>query len=205
MTTRDGIHHACRMDDHIEPEAPRHLLLGDVGPSHMDHYFPMGLNEPVGRLAFCRSGNNVGAVVDKVLADGGTKKFAIAVAIETTGKRSGRCAKLTNGRMNIRRRETLKTKGPVIASSAIDQDQRVLESADPNTVTKGDVHVDGVKIFILCFVEQSTPIGLRNCGIYAEREWKLPTIDPFAVATNLKDVFIVPKLTAPHDAVEFLQ
>ena len=69
----------------------------------MYHSLPMGLNEPVGRLAFCRGGNNVGAVVDEVLADGGTKEFAIAVAIETTGKGTCRRAKLTNGRENVRR------------------------------------------------------------------------------------------------------
>jgi hypothetical protein len=90
------------MDDRIEPEASRHLFLCNVGPSHMNHHLSMGLkNEPVRQLAFGRGGNNFGAVVGKVLTDRRTKKFAIAVAIETTGERAGRSAKLVNGGNNI--------------------------------------------------------------------------------------------------------
>ncbi len=56
---RNGIHHPHHMCDCIEPECARHLFFGEVGASHMDHHFPIRLDESVGRLALCRSSNSL--------------------------------------------------------------------------------------------------------------------------------------------------
>ncbi len=76
---RNGIHHPCRMCDCIEPEHTKHLIFSEVGASHMDHHFPMQLEESVGQLALCRSSNNFGLAIDEILANGQTKELEITV------------------------------------------------------------------------------------------------------------------------------
>jgi hypothetical protein len=56
---RDCVHHPSHVCDGIKPESLGHLLLGEIGPSHVNHYFPMRLNETVGRLMFSRSRDNL--------------------------------------------------------------------------------------------------------------------------------------------------
>jgi hypothetical protein len=65
--TRGGIHHPSSMCDCINLEVARHLLLGEVGSSHMDYYFPMGFHEAIGRLPLFRSSNHFQVVVNEVL------------------------------------------------------------------------------------------------------------------------------------------
>ncbi len=45
--TQDSIHHPSSMRDCVKLEVARHLLLGEVGLSHMDHYFLMEFHETV--------------------------------------------------------------------------------------------------------------------------------------------------------------
>ncbi len=79
---RNGIHHPCRMCDCIEPERARYLFFGEVGTSHMDHHFPMQLDESVGRLALCRSSDYFGLAIDEILADSQTKELEITVQVK---------------------------------------------------------------------------------------------------------------------------
>ena len=69
----DGVHHAGGMRDGIKPESTRHLLLGEIRTSHVNHDFPVRLHETIRRLALRRSCDNLGIIVDEVLADRGAK------------------------------------------------------------------------------------------------------------------------------------
>ena len=88
ITDGDGVHHTRGVGNSIEPKCPRHLFLCDVRACHVNHRLPMGFDQPIGRLAFGRGGNHLRSVTDKILADGSTKKFAITIAVEATGKRA---------------------------------------------------------------------------------------------------------------------
>jgi hypothetical protein len=71
--TRDCVHHTSSMRDSEEPVRAGHLFLSEIGSCHMNHHFPMRFNETIRRLAFSRSRDNLGAVVDEILRDGSPK------------------------------------------------------------------------------------------------------------------------------------
>ncbi len=79
---RNGIHYPCCMCDCIEPDRVRHLFFSEVGASHMNHHFPMQLDESVGQLAFCRSRDNFGLAINEILADSQTKELEIIDCVE---------------------------------------------------------------------------------------------------------------------------
>jgi len=47
ITDGDGIHHTGGMSDGVKPESTRHLLLGEVRTSHVNHDFPVRLHETI--------------------------------------------------------------------------------------------------------------------------------------------------------------
>ncbi len=60
----NGIHHSSGVCHGIEPNGLGCLLLCKVSSSHVNHDFPMWLQETVEQLATCRSRNDVGAVIN---------------------------------------------------------------------------------------------------------------------------------------------
>ncbi len=66
MLTRNSIHHPCRVCNHVKPKGTRHLFLAEVGASHVYHHFTVQFNEPIGRLALCRSGDNFRLVINQI-------------------------------------------------------------------------------------------------------------------------------------------
>jgi hypothetical protein len=153
------------VDNGIKPETARHLFFLDVGPSHVNNRLPMGFDQPIGRLALGRGGNHLRSVIDKILADGSTKKFAITIAVEATGKRARRRTKFPYCRQNLRRRKTLQTKGPVIAGSPINKNEGIAKALDTDAIPKRDVHMDCIKVFVPSLVERATALRFRNRSV----------------------------------------
>jgi hypothetical protein len=61
-----------------------------------------------------------------------------------------------------------------------------------------------IKVFIFLALKGTPAVGLMYHGIRAQGWRKLPTIHPFAVTANLKDVFVIPKLPTAHGPMELL-
>ncbi len=62
-----------------------------------------------------------------------------------------------------------------------------------------------IKVFIFLALKGTPPVGFTYRGIRAQGQRKLPTIHPFAVMANLKDVFVIPKLPTAHGLMELLR
>jgi len=74
ITDGDGIHHTGGMSDGVKPESTRHLLLGEAHTSHVNHDFPVQLHKTIRRLVLCWSCDDLGIIIDEVLADCGGAK-----------------------------------------------------------------------------------------------------------------------------------
>jgi hypothetical protein len=62
-----------------------------------------------------------------------------------------------------------------------------------------------IKLFIFLAFKGTPAIGFTYRGIRAQGRRKLPTIHPFAITANLKDVFVIPKLPTAHGPIELLR
>ncbi len=86
----------------------------------------------------------------------------------------------------------------------IDKDESITKPANQDTVSKGNIHVDGIQVKLCCTVESAALLGFRNCGIRSKGGGKLVTIDPIAIPTDLKEVLVISKLPTTHDAMKLL-
>jgi len=66
MLTKNSIHHLRRVCNCAKTKNTIHLLLGEVGASHVYHHFPVQFNKPVGRLMLCQIGNNFRLVINQI-------------------------------------------------------------------------------------------------------------------------------------------
>ena len=80
-------------------------------------------------------------------------------------------------RKDVRSREGLKTKIPVVPRRAVNENQSITLPADGNTIPKCNVHVDCVEIFIFPAIEWFAAMGLGDRGIRAKRGRELAAID----------------------------
>jgi hypothetical protein len=58
---------------------------------------------------------------------------------------------------------------------------------------------------VLCPLQWLTPFSFWDCSKCPEGWGKLDAINPFTVLADLKDVCVIAKLTAPHNAMELLK
>ena len=86
ITARNHIHHSCRVFDGIVPEGAGHLLLREVGSRHVNHNFPIGLDESVGGLAASRARSDTGTVKMEKRTDVAPEELLITVTLEVTGQ-----------------------------------------------------------------------------------------------------------------------
>jgi hypothetical protein len=84
----------------------------------------------------------------------------------------------------------------------VNQDESISETANGEAITKSNIHMHRIKVFIFLVLKGTPAVGLTYRGIRAQRRRKLPTIHPLAVTTNLKDVFVIPKLPTAHSLME---
>jgi hypothetical protein len=88
---------------------------------------------------------------------------------------------------------------------AIHKDKGIFITADREAVTKRNVHVNGIQVEILGFVEQKTMLGFGN-GSKGTQQWgKFATVNSFAIGTHLKQSFIITKCTATHSMMKLLR
>ena len=85
----DHVHHPGRAFDWVIPKGAWHLFFSEVGTGHVDHYFPMGFNQPVRRLTTGRAGRDGRVVVVEEGAYSAAKQLLIAVTLELTGESAG--------------------------------------------------------------------------------------------------------------------
>ena len=62
--------------------------------------------------------------------------------------------------------------------------------------------MDSIEVMVPCRIKSATTLGLGNGGIRAKGGWKLTTINPLAVTTDLKKMLVVGKLVAAHNTME---
>jgi hypothetical protein len=79
-----------------------------------------------------------------------------------------------------------------------------MKPPNQGTVSKGNIHVDGIQVKVFCAVKSTALLGFRNCGIRAEGGGKLAAINSFAIPTDLKEVLVISKLPTTHDAMQLL-
>jgi hypothetical protein len=147
----------------------------------MDHYFPIRLGESVGQLALCRSSNNFGLAINKILADGQTEELEIIVQIEAAHQRPSCSSEKANRRVDVLGREGLQAESPIITGSRVNKDERIAITANRDTVFERDVHVHDVKVIVFCTIKETTSFGLWNCCIRAKGERKLAAINPLSI------------------------
>ncbi len=118
----DHVHHPGRVFNCVIPKGVWHLFFSEVGTGHVDHYFPMGFNQPIRRLTTGRAGRD-GRVV--VVEEGGysaAKQLLIAVTSELTGKSAGLISKGEKCGLNVIVLEGFKAKRPFAAGGTVDKD-----------------------------------------------------------------------------------
>jgi hypothetical protein len=87
----------------------------------------------------------------------------------------------------------------------VNQDERILETADGEAITKSNIHMHRIKVFIFLALKRIPAVGLTYHGIGAQGRRKLPTIHSFAITANLKDVFVILKLPTAHSPMELFR
>jgi hypothetical protein len=65
--------------------------------------------------------------------------------------------------------------------------------------------VNSIKIEVILFVEGFTTLGFRDGSERSQRRREFTTIDPFTIAANLKQSFVIPELTTAHSAMKLLR
>ncbi len=147
--TRDGIHHPNSMRDCVKPEVARHQLLGEVGSSNMNHYFPMGFHKAIWRLPLCSSSYDFWIVVNEVFWDGQTKELRIAIAVEATSEGACHRPEETECAKYALRAERFQTKHPVITHGVVHEDEGMMVYTNWKTVLEGDIHVHCIQVAVV--------------------------------------------------------
>ncbi len=80
--------------------------------------------------------------------------------------------------------------------SAVNKDERIAITANSNTVSKHDVHVNSVKVIVFCTIKEATSFGLSNCCIRAKGEGKLAAINPLSILADLQKMFVISELVS---------
>jgi hypothetical protein len=144
-------------------------------------------------------------VVNEVLTNHRPKQFPAAVAVEASCQGTSRRPKKPNGREDGIRQEILLTKSPVVTCSPVNQNESIPETADRQAITKSNVHVHCIKVFVFLAFKWTPAVGLTYHGIRPEGWRELATIHPFAIPAILKDLLVVPELPAAQRTMDLLR
>ncbi len=161
--------------------------------------------QPTGQLPFGWCGNNLGLVVNEIVADGSPKEFEVTIAVEAPGEGACRTTKEPYCRKVRVREKVFKSKCPVIPGSLINQDKRIAEAANQEAVPKSNIHVHGVKVFVLRLINRTTTVCFPYGCVRTQGRGEFTTIQPFTATADLNEVFVISKLATTHDAMKFLQ
>jgi len=101
--------------------------------------------------------------------------------------------------------ERLESKLPVVASSAVNEDESEIVPANRNAVTKCNINMNNIKILGWKSVNCLATWCLRDSCISSEGEGELAGIEECAIFCAKDGVLVVAKATAAGEAMKFLQ
>jgi hypothetical protein len=99
--------------------------------------------------------------------------------------------------------EGLEVKHPIKACCAVHLDECVMEPANQKTISKGNIHMNSIKVAIVVAIKREPVLSLQNSPGCTQRRKELTTLNPYAIATNLQLMFIILDLPTSHDMVNF--
>jgi hypothetical protein len=153
-------------------------------------------------MALDGGSKDLGLVINKILANSRTKKFQITIAVKAMGKGSSSGMEFPKCRDDVQQRKRPEAKGPVIMGGTVDKNEGVAIPSDINAVPKHDVHMNGIEVFVPCFVKETSALSFRDGSVGTKRGGKFTTINPFPIPTDLKKMFVVTEFTASHDPMQ---
>ena len=101
--------------------------------------------------------------------------------------------------------ERLESERPVVASSAVNEDESKLVPADRNAVTKCSTNMNDIEIPGRKSVNCLATWRLRDSCISAEEEGELAGIEECAIFCAGDEVLVVAKAAAAGEAMKFLR
>jgi hypothetical protein len=125
---RNGIHHPGGMTNQEKPKVTRHLFFSEIGMAHMHHSLPVQFDQSVCQLTTSCGCHDVGVVVNEMLSNGHAKQFGVTIQTETVSIGPGISFEVMQGQKNGIPQEVLQTIHPVVAGSAIHQDEGVAKT-----------------------------------------------------------------------------
>jgi hypothetical protein len=102
------------------------------------------------------------------------------------------------------RGKVFQSKCPVIPGSLINQDESIVEAGNQEAVPKSNIHVHGIKVFVLRPINRTTTVCFPYSCVRTQGRGEFTTIQPFTVTAGLNVVFVISKLVPTHDAMKFL-
>ncbi len=201
----DHVHHPGRVFDRVIPKGAWHLFFSEVGTEHVDHYFPMGFDQPVRRLTTGRAGHDGRVVVVEEGAYSAAKQLLIAVTSELTGESAGLISKGEKCGLNVIVLEGFKAKRPVVADGTVDEDEGEFVPTDRDAVSKSNINMDDVVIFGREPINRLAVGCFQDCHICAEGEGKLAGVEQDAAFCAGNNMLIVAKAATAGESMEFLR
>jgi hypothetical protein len=164
----------------------------------------MGLNKTIGRLLLGWCWDNLGVIVNEILADCCAKKLHILIGVKTLSQWTSSPSKEAKGQEDVVGRQIFQAKCPIIAGRTFHQNKSIAEATNWKTVLKRNVHVDSIEVFIFCFIQSAAMLGFGDSCIRVDGRQKFAAINPLPITAVLKQIFIIAKLAATHNSMELL-
>jgi hypothetical protein len=106
--------------------------------------------------------NNFRVIVYEVLADGSAKELKVTVTIKASIKGTSRSTKQPDGNKDGIQQNILKTKSSVVPCCTIHQDECIPQTANGEVITKSNIHMNHVKVFVFMMVNWTTTVGFTD-------------------------------------------
>ena len=160
--------HLSGVANRVEPEVTGHLLLCEVGMGHVDHCFPVALNETVGRLTTSRDRNDIGATDGEMGFDGVAEEFFVAIHPKALREPASFCTEEVESFDDLGGSQSFERKHPVVASGTVYKYEYVPGTTDSNCVTEPDVAVNFVEVLVFRAVDGFPTTDLTDSRISAQ-------------------------------------
>jgi hypothetical protein len=141
----------------------------------------------------------------KERADRAAEELFIAVATKLTSECASFGTESEKGRLDVVVLERLESERPVVARSAVNEDESELVPADRNAVTKCNIKINDIEILGWKTVNCLATWCLGDSCISTEGEGELTGIDECAVFCAGDEMLVVAKTTAAGEAMKFLR
>ncbi len=89
------------------------------------------------------------------------------------------------------RRDIFQTKSPIIAASPIHQDKGISKTTHRETVTKGYIDMNCVKVPVTCTVKRFALVAFGDGGKGSKRGREVAPVNPLASTAHLEKMLVV--------------